>query len=78
MSLLRSRVRSLVRAVIAASLLVMQFVVVYLRVLPYLSSTFGRDACLYQAFLWLGFPLGMLLLDVSRSRIPTRKLLRII
>ena len=56
----------------------MQFVVVYLRVLPYLSSTFGRDACLYQAFLWLGFPLGMLLLDVSRSRIPTRKLLRLI
>ena len=57
-------VRMLRFAIIAASLLALQFVVVYLRVLPYLSATFGRDSCLYQAFLWLGFPFGMLLLDV--------------
>jgi hypothetical protein len=57
-------VRMLRYAIIAASLLVLQFAVVYLRVLPYLSSTFGRDSCLYQAFLWLGFPFGMLLLDL--------------
>ena len=51
-------------AAIAASLLVLQFVAVYFRVLPYLRSTLGRASCVYQLFLYLGFPFGMLLLDV--------------
>ncbi len=51
-------------AAIAGALLVLQFVAVYLRVLPYLHATFGRASCLYALFVWFGFPLGMLLLDV--------------
>ena len=51
-------------AVIATSLLVLQYVAVYLRVLPYLRSTFGRSSCIYQLFLYFGFPIGMILLDV--------------
>ena len=39
-------------------LLVAQFFVVYLRVIPYLSSTFGSDSAIYLVFLWLGFPTG--------------------
>ena len=46
-------------AIIAATLLVAQFIAVYLRVLPYLSSTFGADSAIYRLFLWLGFPFGM-------------------
>ena len=48
---------------VSASLLIAQFLVVYLRVLPYLSTTFGSDSALYITFLWLGFPTGLLLLD---------------
>ena len=44
-------------------LLVAQFVVVYLRVLPYLSTTFGGDSWIYLVFLWLGLPWGLLFLD---------------
>ena len=44
-------------------LLVAQFLVVYLRVLPYLSTTFGADSNIYLGFLWLGFPLGFFFLD---------------
>ena len=51
-------------AAIAGSLLVLQFVAVYFRVLPYLRSTLGRAACVYRLFLYLGFPFGMLLLDI--------------
>ena len=54
----------LVYACIAGGLLVLQFLVVYLRVLPYLHATFGRASCPYQLFLWLGFPFGMLGLDL--------------
>ena len=44
-------------------ILVVQFLVVYLRVIPYLTVTFGRDSPLTVAFVWFGFPLGLLLLD---------------
>ena len=50
-------------AVVASSLLVLQFVAVYFRVLPYLHSTFGPSSALYRGFLWFGFPFGMLILD---------------
>ena len=44
-------------------LLVLQFLVVYLRVLPYLDTTFGRQSPIYITFLILGFPLGLFFLD---------------
>ena len=44
-------------------LLVFQFFIVHLRVLPYLKSTFGSTSTLYLTFLVLGFPFGLLLLD---------------
>ena len=44
-------------------LLVLQFLVVYLRVLPYLDTTFGRESEIYLCFLILGFPLGLFFLD---------------
>ena len=50
-------------ASIAASLLVLQFLLVWRRVLPYLHATFGPDSTLYRLFLWFGFPFGMLGLD---------------
>ena len=48
-----------------AFLLVLQFFIVHLRVLPYLRSTFGSSSTLYLTFLFLGFPLGLLALDVA-------------
>ena len=48
----------------AGAFLVIQFLVVYMRVLPYLVSTFGADSAIHRVFQWLGFPLGMLALDV--------------
>lgn len=45
-------------------LLTTQFLVVYLRVLPYMHSTFGGTSSLYITFLLLGFPSGLLMLDV--------------
>ena len=50
-------------AAMSLFLLIAQFLVVYLRVIPYLSSTFGSDSTLYISFLWGGFPIGLLLLD---------------
>ena len=50
-------------ACISVVILVAQFVVVYARVIPYLSSTFGESSTIYRLFLWLGFPWGCLLLD---------------
>ena len=50
-------------ACLAGFLLVFQFVAVYLRVLPYLSNTFGNDSAIYRVFLLLGFPFGMVMLD---------------
>ena len=48
---------------ISILLLVGQFFVVYIRVIPYLSSTFGSDSELYFYFLWFGFPWGLVALD---------------
>ena len=42
---------------------VYQFVVVYQRVLPYMINTFGEKSCLTLSFTYLGFPLGLLILD---------------
>ena len=54
--------------VIAAALsllfLVAQFFVIYIRVLPYLSTTFGDESSIYKIYLWTGFPIGSLGLDV--------------
>ena len=44
-------------------LVVVQFVVVYVRVMPYLHTTFGPDSTHYVVFKYLGFPFGLLLLD---------------
>lgn len=51
-------------AMMAAFFLVAQYVVVYFRVLPYMRNTFGADSCIYYSFLYLGFPLGVLVLDI--------------
>lgn len=50
-------------AVASCSLLVVQFLIVYLRVLPYLQNTFGSRSAIYLTFLILGFPSGLLFLD---------------
>ena len=44
-------------------LLVIQFFIVYLRVLPYLQNTFGSKSIIYLGFVITGFPAGLLLLD---------------
>ena len=44
--------------------LVAQFAVIYIRVLPYLQTTFGAESPIYKAYLWGGFPFGSLLLDM--------------
>ena len=40
-------------ATLSILLLVLQFFVVHMRVLPYLSSTFGKDSPFYIAFVFL-------------------------
>ena len=50
-------------AVQGICLLVLQFFVVHLRVLPYLRSSFGSQSALYLVFLFFGFPAGLLVLD---------------
>ena len=50
-------------AITSTSILIAQFLVVYLRVLPFLHSTFGPTSCQYLVFLVLGFPGGCLALD---------------
>ena len=42
---------------------VYQFVVVYQRVLPYMINTFGERSCLTLSFTYVGFPMGLLVLD---------------
>jgi hypothetical protein len=51
-------------SVISVALLVIQFVVVYLRVIPYLVTTFGSGSLIHLAWIWLGCPLGLLVLDL--------------
>ena len=50
-------------AAVSASLLIGQFLVVWLRVLPYLSNTYGTDSTFYKVFLYFGMPLGCFFFD---------------
>ena len=50
-------------AISAVFFLVAQFVVMQFRVLPYMRNTFGVKSCLTKSFTYLGFPLGLLILD---------------
>ena len=50
-------------AAMATSALVAQYVVMYLRCLPYMRATFGAASCLTVSFIWFGFPIGILILD---------------
>ena len=50
-------------AFVSACLLVGQFVVVWVRVLPYLRETYGEDSFFYRSILFGGMPFGMLFLD---------------
>ena len=49
-------------AAMGSTLLVAQFVVVYIRVMPYMHATFG-GTWFYYVFLYFGFPTGILMLD---------------
>lgn len=49
-------------------LLVLQFLVVWLRVIPYLASTFGTDSGIYLSWLWGGFPMGVRAYTLNSSR----------
>ena len=51
-------------AFLSFTFLVAQFFVIYIRVLPYLQTTFGETSAVYQVYLWTGFPIGSLGLDV--------------
>ena len=55
---------NVVAAVLSLLFLVAQFAVIYIRVLPYLHTTFGLESTIYKIFLWTGFPIGCLGLDV--------------
>ena len=44
-------------------LLVAQFLVVWVRVIPYLENTFGKESYITLGWLWGGFPWGLLFLD---------------
>ena len=50
-------------AAFSASLLVGQFAVVWIRVLPHLHETYGPESTFYRLFLYLGMPFGMFFLD---------------
>lgn len=50
-------------AFVSLCLLVGQFFVVYMRVLPYLHLTYGEDSLFYKMFLYLGFPFGCFFFD---------------
>ena len=50
-------------AFVSACLLFGQFLVVWLRVLPYLQVTYGSQSTFYQLFLFLGMPLGCFFFD---------------
>lgn len=63
-SILVLNTRNYVWAFLGISLLVLQFVVVYFRVLPYVHANFGATSPLYLTFLFVGFPIGLLLLDM--------------
>merc|ERR1719473_2437896 len=50
-------------AAISACLLIGQFMVVWMRVLPYLDVTYGTDSTFYRVFLYFGMPLGCFFFD---------------
>ncbi len=50
-------------AFVSMCLLVGQFLVVWMRVLPYLSVTYGTSSTFYRLFLFLGMPLGCFFFD---------------
>ena len=50
-------------AIEALVFVVGQFVVMYVRTLPYMHNTFGSNSCITIGFTYLGFPLGLLVLD---------------
>ena len=51
-------------ALLSLFFLVAQFVAIYVRVLPYLRTTFGAESPIYLVYLWIGCPIGSLLLDI--------------
>ena len=50
-------------ALVSAGLIIGQFVVIWLRVLPYLQVTYGSDSTFYRLFLYLGLPFGCFFFD---------------
>ena len=50
-------------AIEALVFVVGQFVVMYMRTLPYMHNTFGANSCITIGFTYLGFPIGLLVLD---------------
>lgn len=51
-------------AALSLFFLIAQFLAIYVRVLPYLRSTFGPESRVTVGFTWFGFPIGLLILDV--------------
>ena len=51
-------------ALVSGSLIIGQFAVVWLRVLPYLYVTYGPASSFYRTFLYFGMPFGCFFLDV--------------
>ena len=50
-------------AAVSACLLIGQFAVVWMRVLPYLQVTYGTESTFYRIFLYFGMPLGCFFFD---------------
>lgn len=48
---------------VSTCLLVGQFAVVWLRVLPYLHFTYGPESAFYRLFLYFGMPFGCFFFD---------------
>ena len=57
-------------AFVSLCLLVGQFAVVWMRVLPYLSVTYGTDSTFYRIFLYIGMPFGCFFFDFLMFLIP--------
>jgi hypothetical protein len=51
-------------SILGVMLIALQFLVVFLRVLPYLRATFGAASAHYRGFMLFGFPTGLLVLDM--------------
>ena len=57
------RANALRFATVSASLIIGQFAVVWLRVLPYVYVTYGANSTFYRSFLFFGMPFGCFFLD---------------